>query len=122
MTDDSSSDPPPRSARAGDGQAGGRLAVVVNGNAKSVTSEVIETLDQILDGGDLFVSRRVEESEGIARTLVDRGYDTILTGAVTDVHRRGHRRDQGGRRRQVPLPPSVCSAGHRQLAAWSRRR
>ena len=60
--------------------ANGRLAVVVNGNAKSVTTEVIETLDQILDSGDLFVSRRVEESEGIARTLVERGYSTILTG------------------------------------------
>jgi diacylglycerol kinase family enzyme len=63
--------PPPRERR---------IAVVVNGNAKSVTAEVIETLDQILDSGDLFVSRRVEESEAIARTLVDRGYDTILTG------------------------------------------
>jgi diacylglycerol kinase family enzyme len=63
-----------------DAHRGGRIAVVVNGNAKSVTAEVIETLDQILDSGDLFVSRRVEESEAIARTLVDRGYDTILTG------------------------------------------
>jgi diacylglycerol kinase family enzyme len=59
---------------------GQRIAVVVNGNAKSVTGEVIETLDQILDSGDLFVSRRVEDSEGIARTLVERGYGTILTG------------------------------------------
>src|ERR1700760_4453461 len=57
-----------------------RIAVVVNGNAKSVTSEIIEQLDQILDAGDLFVSRRVEESEAIARTLVDRGYGTIMTG------------------------------------------
>lgn len=57
-----------------------RIAVVVNGNAKSVTGEVIEALDRILDSGDLFVSRRVEDSEAIARTLVDRGYDTILTG------------------------------------------
>jgi diacylglycerol kinase family enzyme len=60
--------------------AASRVAVVVNGNAKSVTAEVIETLDQILDSGDLFVSRRVEESEGIARALVERGYGTILTG------------------------------------------
>ncbi len=65
---------------ASDGALRGRVAVVVNGNAKSVTAEVIETLDQILDSGDLFVSRRVEESEKIARTLVDRGYGTILTG------------------------------------------
>ncbi|APR80334.1 Hypothetical protein A7982_05681 [Minicystis rosea] len=65
---------------ASDAPRGNRIAVVVNGNAKSVTAEVIETLDQILDSGDLFVSRRVEESEAIARTLVDRGYGTILTG------------------------------------------
>lgn len=82
-----------------------RIAVVVNGNAKSVTAEVIETLDQILDSGDLFVSRRVEESEGIARTLVDRGYGTILTGGgdgtftvvVTAVVKEA-------RRRNAPLP------------------
>lgn len=73
----SRSEGPPAAGKTG---GGGRVAVVVNGNAKSVTKEVIETLDQILDSGDLFVSRRVEESEGIARTLVDRGYGTILTG------------------------------------------
>lgn len=90
-------DEPPRPRAAGDGpppaapsspasssavsaRQGGRVAVVLNGNARSVTQEVIETIDQILDAGDLFVSRRVEESEGIARALVDRGYDTILTG------------------------------------------
>lgn len=83
------------------GQAlGPRIAVVVNGNAKSVTAEVIETLDQILDSGDLYVSRRIEESEAIARTLVERGYGTILTGGgdgtftvvVTAVVREARRR------------------------------
>jgi diacylglycerol kinase family enzyme len=54
--------------------------VVVNGNAKSVTEEVISTLDQILLGGDLFVSRRLEDAADIARTLVNRGYGTVLTG------------------------------------------
>src|ERR1700760_1760726 len=68
---------PPLSVRAG---AAHRIAVVVNGNAKSVTAEVIETLDSILDSGDLFISRRIEESRAIARVLVDRGYGTILTG------------------------------------------
>lgn len=78
------SSPEPAADRAGREDEGparsSRIAVVVNGNAKSVTAEVIETLDQILDSGDLFVSRRVEDSEAIARTLVDRGYGTILTG------------------------------------------
>lgn len=62
--------PPPRE----------RIAVVVNGNAKNVTEEVIATLDQILLGGDLFVSRQVEEGAQIARVIAERGYGTVLTG------------------------------------------
>src|SRR5689334_13351911 len=70
-----------------------RIAIVVNGNARSVTSEVISTLDQILLGGDLFVSRRREEGPELARTIINRGYGTVLTGGgdgtftavVTDV-------------------------------------
>lgn len=57
-----------------------RIAVVVNGNAKNVTAEVISTLDQILLGGDLFVSRSLEEANEIAKVLVTRGYGTVLTG------------------------------------------
>ena len=57
-----------------------RIAVVVNGNARSVTEEVISTLDQILMGGDLFVSRRLEDSKEIAHTVISRGYGTVLTG------------------------------------------
>jgi diacylglycerol kinase family enzyme len=57
-----------------------RIAVVVNGNAKNVTKEVIETLDQILLGGDLFVSRKMDEVAQIARTIAERGYGTVLTG------------------------------------------
>lgn len=97
-----------------------RIAVVVNGNAKSVTAEVIETLDQILDSGDLFVSRRVEDSERIARTLVDRGYGTILTGGgdgtftvvVTSVVNEA-------RRRGAPLPRfGLLRLGTGNSLAW----
>jgi diacylglycerol kinase family enzyme len=86
----------PASERAGRAApATDRIAVVVNGNARSVTSEVISTLDQILLGGDLFVSRRLEEGPELARTLLGRGYGTVLTGGgdgtftsvVTDVVR-----------------------------------
>ena len=59
---------------------GSRIAVVVNGNAKSVTEEIISSLDQIMLGGDLFVSKRIEETDEIAETLVSRGYGTVLTG------------------------------------------
>jgi diacylglycerol kinase family enzyme len=57
-----------------------RIAVVVNGNAKNATAEVISTLDQILSGGDLFVSRKLSDARHIAKTLVARGYGTVLTG------------------------------------------
>ncbi len=77
-----------------------RVAVVVNGNAKRVTDEVIATLDDILAGGDLFVSRHVEQSAEIAVMLLDRGYETVLTGGgdgtftalVTAVAREADRR------------------------------
>jgi len=78
---------PPRSRRSPGGDAAPgeaspprRIAVVVNGRAKNVTAEVISTLDRILEGGDLFVSRRIEDAREIAQTLVHRGYDTVLTG------------------------------------------
>jgi len=57
-----------------------RVAVVVNGNAKSVNEDVISSIDQILRGGDLFVSRHIDEAPEIARIIVDRGYGTVLTG------------------------------------------
>lgn len=57
-----------------------RVAVVVNGNAKAVTDELVEMLDQIVRSGDLFVSRSLEEGRDIARRIVERGYPTVLTG------------------------------------------
>lgn len=97
-----------------------RIAVVVNGNAKSVNDEVISTLDQILLGGDLFVSRRLEDSGEIARTLVERGYGTVLTGGgdgtftvmVTDVVREA-------RRQEKPLPRfGLLKLGTGNALAW----
>ncbi len=60
--------------------AADRVAVVVNGNAKQVTEDLVEILDQIVQSGDLFVSRNLEEGKEIARTIVERGYPTVLTG------------------------------------------
>ncbi len=80
MHDEAPGGPPHDGALPGrEATARRRIGVVVNGNARSVTAEVIATLDEVLDRGDVFLSRRIEDSEGIARTLLDRGYDTILT-------------------------------------------
>jgi diacylglycerol kinase family enzyme len=93
---------------------------VVNGNAKSVTAEVIATLDEVLDAGDVFVSRRIEESDGIARTLLDRDYGTVLTAGgdgtftvvVTSVVREA-------KRRGAPLPRfGLLRLGTGNSLAW----
>ncbi|MBI5516126.1 MAG: hypothetical protein HY909_20245 [Deltaproteobacteria bacterium] len=54
--------------------------MVLNGNAKNVTREIVDFLDQLVLGGDLFVSRSLDEGVEIARTIVFRGYGTVLTG------------------------------------------
>jgi diacylglycerol kinase family enzyme len=56
------------------------VAVVVNGNAKNVTREVITMLDQILRRTDLYVSRSLEDAAEIAKRVVESGYGTVLTG------------------------------------------
>lgn len=97
-----------------------RVAVVVNGRAKNVTAEVISTLDRILEGSDLFVSRRIEDAREIAQTLVVRQYDTVLTGGgdgtftvmVTEVVREARRRD-------LPLPRfGLLKLGTGNALAW----
>jgi hypothetical protein len=57
-----------------------RVAVVINGNAKDVTRELVDVLDQIIASGDLFVTRSLEEGREIALEIVSRGYQTVLTG------------------------------------------
>jgi diacylglycerol kinase family enzyme len=74
MVDTAASEAPPTRSAAD------RVAVVVNGNAKGVTEDLVEVLDQIVQSGDLFVSRSLEEGREIARTIVERGYPTVLTG------------------------------------------
>ncbi|MCB9596949.1 MAG: hypothetical protein H6719_29775 [Sandaracinaceae bacterium] len=53
--------------------------MVVNGNAKQVTDDLVDVLDQIVQAGDLFVSRSLPEGDEIASTIVRRGYPTVLT-------------------------------------------
>ena len=62
------------------GLAAERVAVVVNGNAKQVTEELVQMLDQIVQSGDLFVSRSLEEGHDIAGRIVERCYPVVLTG------------------------------------------
>lgn len=57
-----------------------RFAVVVNGNARGVTDDLVSVLDEILVAGDLYVSRTLEEGREIAKRIVEKRYDVVLTG------------------------------------------
>jgi len=63
-------------------QAGARarLAVILNQNARGVRRDTIEHLGRLVPRNDLYLSRSVEHSRAIARTVVERGYDRVLLG------------------------------------------
>lgn len=97
-----------------------RVAVVVNGRAKSVNEEVISTLDRIMAGGDLFVSKSLSDARDIARLIISRGYHTVLTGGgdgtftvmVTEVIKEA-------RRQQAPFPRfGLLKLGTGNALAW----
>ncbi len=56
------------------------VAVVLNGNARKVTADLVRQLEGVVSAGDLFVSRALSDAAPIARTIVERGYRTVLTG------------------------------------------
>jgi diacylglycerol kinase family enzyme len=57
-----------------------RIAVVLNGNARQVTDELVQSFDRLVGSGDLFLSRSLDEAHGIALEIVDSGYPVVLTG------------------------------------------
>ncbi len=58
-----------------------KVAVVLNGNAKSVTPKVIERVKAGLKlPGKVFVSERLDQVPGIVQTIIEDGYDSVLTG------------------------------------------
>ena len=79
-----------------------RVAVVLNGNARQVTDELVESFDQLVGSGDLFLSRSLDEAQGIALEIVEAGYPVVLTGGgdgtfvqmVTAITKEARRRNQ----------------------------
>ena len=57
-----------------------RVAVVLNGNARQVTDALVESFDQVVGTGDLFLSKSLAEARSIARRIVQSGYPVVLTG------------------------------------------
>lgn len=57
-----------------------RVAVLLNANAKRVTSRVQKTFERIVPAGDLFFSRTPKEAEAFAEEIIHRRYSTVLAG------------------------------------------
>lgn len=57
-----------------------KVAVLLNANAKRVSTRVHKALSHVVPEDDLFFSRSTLEARTIARTVVDRRYRTVFTG------------------------------------------
>jgi len=97
-----------------------RVAVVVNGNAKRVTDELVDMLDQIVQSGDLFVSRSLEEG----REIAPHDRDARLSDRA---HRRRRRHVRAGRHLGDASPATrsrrsgrarLSAARHWNAVAW----
>jgi diacylglycerol kinase family enzyme len=58
----------------------GRVAVLLNANAKKVGRRIRELYASIVPAGDLYLSRSLEEAERHLVRVLDRGYGTVFTG------------------------------------------
>ena len=74
---------------------------MLNGNARQVTNELVESFDQLVGSGDLFLSKSLDEARDIAYGIVDAGYPVVLTGGgdgtfvqmVTSITKEARRRN-----------------------------
>lgn len=57
-----------------------KVAVVLNGNARSVNEHLISDLRGLLQDETLYVSHSLDQSRFIARHIVNKGFDTVLCG------------------------------------------
>src|SRR6184192_4409035 len=57
-----------------------RVAVLLNGNARNVSESLKRELENFVPPEDLFYSRCFDDARAIARSVLERGYRTVLTG------------------------------------------
>jgi diacylglycerol kinase family enzyme len=58
----------------------GRVAVLLNANAKRVTPKVVESMSRVVPEEDLFFSRSLDDCASIADAVVQRRYDLVFAG------------------------------------------
>ena len=57
-----------------------RVAVLFNANAKAVSEKLRREVEQFVPPEDVYYSRSFDDARAIAKTVLDRGYRTLLTG------------------------------------------
>jgi len=57
-----------------------RVAVLLNANAGAVSDALRRELENFVPPEDVFYSRTLDDARAIARTVLERGYSTVLTG------------------------------------------
>lgn len=60
--------------------APGRIAVLLNRNARRVSDRMARKMERIVGRDHLFYSHSVQEAESFAREIVSRGYGTVVCG------------------------------------------
>src|SRR5947209_9754353 len=56
------------------------VAVLLNANARNVSESLKRELENFVPPEDLFYSRCFDDARAIARSVLERGYRTVLTG------------------------------------------
>lgn len=56
----------------------GRIAVILNRNARRVTDSVARSLERVVGSDHVFHSRTLDEAEAFSREIVQRGYGTVV--------------------------------------------
>jgi len=57
-----------------------KIAFVLNRNARKVSEGAIKKIQRLVPTEDLYISHSLEESEHIARVIVQKGYGTVVSG------------------------------------------
>ena len=57
-----------------------RIAILLNANAAAVSEHLRRELENFVPPEDIFYSRTLDDARDIARTVLERGYETVLTG------------------------------------------
>jgi len=70
----------PRQAEIQSINPASKVAVVLNGNARAVTDQMVRLVREQLGDETLFVSESLEQWRFMARRIVNEGYDTVICG------------------------------------------